>query len=273
MTSARVHVRELVGWGLDEYKFRTGTVDEARLAHAARLAAKGGTFQQGSAFLEQESAQLREALSPHATREDLLIEMEGLSWSLGVVDLRSLIAFQRRLSFRPGLPQVQTPLRRDWASLIALSFGAKACVDVNMIQDAVSHSLELRSDNPNLQFRLTNNPSLPLSIHTGSPFFEVACFRDRWFLRDGYHRAYALLKAGVFEMPAVIVQAETMEELGATQPWFFREEILFSDAPPRVLDFLNDEVVLEYDRPPLIKTLRITMEETLTLSTSPGEQS
>jgi len=73
-------------------------------------------------------------------------------------------------------------------------------------------------------------------------------------------------------VPAVIVRANTIEELGPTKPWFFSEELLFSETPPLVLDFLNDELVLEYNRPALIKTLRITMEETLSPATS-GDQS
>ena len=35
---------------------------------------------------------------------DLHAEMMGLDWSLGVVDLRRLLAFQRRLSFNSTLP-------------------------------------------------------------------------------------------------------------------------------------------------------------------------
>jgi hypothetical protein len=96
--------------------------------------------------------------------------------------------------------------------------------------------------------------------------------RGRWFLRDGYHRAYSLLQAGVYEVPAIIVQARTIEELGATHPWFFPEEILFSETPPRVCDFLDDDLVFEYNRPPLIKTLRITMEETLAPEDISGER-
>jgi hypothetical protein len=63
----------------------------------------------------------------------------------------------------------------------------------------------------------------------------------------------------------VIVHARTLQELGAVRPWFFSEEVLFSPTPPRVVDFLDDALVLEYDRSPLIKTLRITMEETYAL--------
>ena len=42
------------------------------------------------------------------------------------------------------------------------------------------------------------------------------------------------------------------------------EEVLFSVAPPRIIDFLDDALVIEYHRSPLIKTLRITVEETYT---------
>jgi hypothetical protein len=142
-----------------------------------------------------------------------------------------------------------------------------------MSNDPASQVLVIRSNNPNLHVRTTGDASSPLRVHTGSPFFEVACFRERWFLRDGYHRAFAFLRAGVFEIPAVIVQAETIEELGAAQPWFFSEEVLFSADPPRVLDFLDDDLILEYDRPPLIKTLQITIGETFASAFPTGEQS
>ena len=41
-------------------------------------------------------------------------------------------------------------------------------------------------------------------------------------------------------MPAVVIYARSIEEVGATAPWFFNEEQLFSDRPPQVTDFLDD---------------------------------
>jgi hypothetical protein len=61
--------------------------------------------------------------------------------------------------------------------------------------------------------------------------------------------------AGRFHLPAVIVRAGTVEELGAVSPWFFPEEVLLSSLPSRVIDFLDDALVLENSRSPLIKTL------------------
>ena len=61
----------------------------------------------------------------------------------------------------------------------------------------------------------------------------------------------------------MIVRARTLEELGAVQPQFFSEAILLCEHPPFVSDFLNDALTIEYERHPIIKTLRITMEESI----------
>jgi len=272
MSSHLVHVRELIGWGLDDYEYRPQPFEHARLRQAAHLVALRPPYEQSEAVLAPATAKLSEMFAVHAERADLLAEMSGLSWSLGIVDLRSLIAFQRRLSFHPKIPQVPVPAAQDWAALLSLSFATARSIECEATHDPSNRTLVLRSSNTTLHFRVTNDPCSPLSMHTGGPFFEVACFRGRWFLRDGYHRAYALLNAEVFEIPAVIVHATTIEELGATQPWFFPEEVLFSRTPPRVVDFLTRDLVFEYDRPPLVKTLRITMEESLTPSTLIGNQ-
>jgi len=267
-----VSVRELAGWRLDDYEYRTKKIENAKLACATRLVAQRSPLQQENIVLATESSMLHDSLINQSSRLDLLDEMKGLEWSLGVVDLRSLVAFQRRISFHPEHPLPESPAATDWPALLALSFGPAKSVQCEMEQDAENRTILLHSDNPNLYLRATVDATSPLSVHAGGPFFEVACYRGRWFLRDGYHRAYALLRSGIFKVPAVIVQARTIEELGATQPWFFSEEVLFSDTPPCVIDFLDNELVLEYARPRLIKTLRITMEEILSPVTSKGEQ-
>jgi hypothetical protein len=272
MSPNLVHIRELAGWGFDRYKYRPETLTPDKISRAVNVTTQHSSFAQSSAVLTAETQRLREMFTPHANRPDLLSEVSGLSWSLGLIDLRFLIAFQRRLAFSSEIAQPPTPSAHDWPALLALSFGSPKPLEYETIHDYSTQTLILQSANPNLHFRVTEDATHPLTVHAGGPFFEVARFRNRWFLRDGYHRAYALLRARVFEVPAVIVEAKTIEELGANQPWFFSEEILFSNAPPYVADFLNDDLVLEYDRPALIKTLRIKMEETLTPATSKGEQ-
>jgi hypothetical protein len=72
-----------------------------------------------------------------------------------------------------------------------------------------------------------------------------------------------LLQAGVHRVPAVVIYARTIEELGATEPWFFSEQQLFSDRPPRLMDFLDEDLVLSYRRTALRKVIRIRIEEFL----------
>lgn len=264
MSCRMVRVRELAGWGFDEDEYRPNVFDSAKVRKAAHRVARRQAFQQSEVLFAQKTSALQDALRTQASRLDLFSEMLGLEWTLGVVDLRSLVAFQRRLIFDPEVSPLCVPAAEDWPALTALSFGPAKSVECELVHDASANAIVLRSTNPNLHFRSSSDAAAPLSVHAGSPFFEVARFRGRWFLRDGYHRAYTLLRACIFAIPAVIVQARTIEELGATQPWFYPEGVLFSEAPPLVADFIEDDLVLEYERPAMVKTLRIALEETLT---------
>jgi hypothetical protein len=258
-----VRIKELAGWTLDEDEFRPTTYDRVKHSYAQLAVSKRAPFESPNALLEEETAAIQDLLAPHASRSDLLSEMTGLVWSLGVVDLHRLIAFQRRIAFSSSRPPSPIPHADDWPALAAVSFGASKPPECEMIRKPGANTIVLQSFNPNLSFRFSDDLSSPVSVHAGSPFFEVAQYHGRWFLRDGYHRTYDLLRANIFRVPAVIVYARTLEELGATQPWFFNEETLLSATPPRVIDFLDDTLVLEYSRPLLIKTISVTIEKSL----------
>lgn len=201
MSHKLVRIRELTGWGFDSYEYRPELPERNMLSDATDIVAQRSPLEQSNVVLARETEQLSEAFYPYKNRPDLLSEMSSLSWSLGVVDLRPLIAFQRRLVFPAQTVQASIPIARDWPALLALSFGPPKPIGCEIIHDRSNQTVVLRSDNPDLHFRITTDPSSPLNVHGGGPFFEVACFRDRWFLRDGYHRAYSLIKNHVFEVP------------------------------------------------------------------------
>ena len=144
-----------------------------------------------------------------------------------------------------------------------IAFAPPHPVVCDVVHDADSKTLVVQSSNPNLHLRVTGNATAPLAVHAGSPFFEVAEYAGRWFLRDGYHRAFALLRGEVFHVPAVVVRARTLAELGAIGPQFFPEPILLSQHPPLVTDFLDEALTVTYERPRTVKTLRISMHESL----------
>lgn len=275
MSPAKVDVHELIAWELDEYLYRNSAIDTEqelakRLEHAQGRLAEREHFAGCSALLAKETDSIRHLLIDAKQHIDMQEDYEGLDWSLGVVDLRRLLAFQRRLVFNSMQRTAPVPKQDNWPQLISLAVGLRRNTEHHLVRNkgtGDSLDISLHSSNPDLQLRMkyknTRNDHLPLSLFGGSPFFEVAELHGRWFLRDGYHRAYRLLQAGVYRMPAVVIKTRTLEELGATKPWFFHEDQLFSSRPPRVIDFLDEILVLRYERAALRKVIRIRIEESL----------
>jgi hypothetical protein len=268
-----VMVHELIAWDLDDYPdrgFGTGFNQEPFIEAVRRAKlklAERACYESYPALLDEETAHIHHLLADQMQRTEIRREYEGLEWKLGVVDLRHVLAFQRRLVFSPKPQKLQIPKQENWDALLSLSFGpardTKHSVSLHEENDG-SSAFRIESDNPDLQFRLiagAKSSDCYFSLYGGSPFFEVAEFRGRWFLRDGYHRAYRLLQAGIHHLPAVIIHARTMAEVGATQPWFFNEEQLFASRPPRVMDFLDNDIVLLYQRRRFKKVIQISIEE------------
>jgi hypothetical protein len=276
LSSSRVEVHELIAWELDEYSYRDSAMDLGRdewtkkVERAQQRLAERECHANCPALLVEQTKSLNYLLAACMRRSDLQAEYEGLDWALGVVDLRCLLAFQRRLVFGTRRQIAPTLQQDNWPELISLAVGLQRSTEHCLVRNWSSTGaldISLHSSNPDFQVRLSPNKEprfqSPLSLYGGSPFFEVAELRGRWFLRDGYHRAYRLLQAGVHRIPAIVIYTRTIGELGATEPWFFSEELLFSERPPRVTDFLDEHLVLRYERTALRKVIRIRVEESL----------
>jgi hypothetical protein len=276
LNSSTVDVHELIAWGLDQYPCRTSAIGSKQeelakhIEQAQQQLAMRTPYVTCSALLTEETESVKDLFVTTMQRGDLKKEYEDLDWTIGVVDLRYLLAFQRRLVFSPRSHHSHAPKQNDWAALISFTMSeprATKCFLRRRGNSTGDFDVSLYSSNPDLKVRLNRQAGADdtslLSLYGGSPFFEVAELRGRWFLRDGYHRAYRLLQAGVNQVPAVVIRARTLEELGATDAWFFGEEQLFSDLPPRVIDFLDESMVLHYQRAALRKVIRIRIEESL----------
>jgi hypothetical protein len=252
--STLVQVRELAAWGFDDFPYRP--TPQPRLYEVATQPSASAV----NPLLDDLTAAHATRLATHAKRADLQAEFEGLSWSLAIVDLRHLQAFQRRLSFNHRQLN-PLPAQNDWPALIDFALAPPRPIEYQLQKAPDPTRFTLTTSDPNLHLRPSENPATPLIVHGGSPFLEVARYRDRWFLRDGYHRAYALMQRNIFAVPAVIIETGTLTELGANDARFFSEQLLFSPRPPYVADFLNENLTITYDRTALRKTIRLTIEE------------
>jgi hypothetical protein len=255
MSILPIKVRELAAWGFDNYPYRPAPV--RTIDRGLQMFRPG--FVQTAVIAGTEWDRLRMTIQSELGRPDLLREMRGLDWSLDVICLRNLVAFQRRLSFDPAREPRPVLVGRNEDELFACAFDVAPTPIFESRVEAPS-TLVVRSRNPTVQIALSSEAACA-TVTTGSPFIEVAEFRGRWFLRDGYHRCCQLLQQGVDTVPAVIVRARSLDELGAVSPKFFSEEVLFSERPPMLVDFLNDDRTVTYCRPRLIKVLRMTVEE------------
>src|SRR5260370_31232220 len=112
--------------------------------------------------------------------------MLRIDWLFGVADLRPLPAFQRRLFFDQTLPAMTVPPQCDWGGLIEIAFPSPNPVICDVIHDRDKKTVTLQSSNPNVQLRVTQDPAMPLVAYAGSPFFAVAQYARRSFLRDCY---------------------------------------------------------------------------------------
>jgi hypothetical protein len=140
-----------------------------------------------------------------------------------------------------------------------------------------SRSLTVTSLNPNLRVvrpvifepkhgepssaGLDARKTLGFTVGADPSFVQIAEYKSRLFLRDGYHRCYALLSGGVTRIPCIFIKVQDLREIGAGNPGTFSPDVLSSDRPPFVRDFLNDQVAVTVDDDALIKVVRIVAEE------------
>jgi hypothetical protein len=79
-----------------------------------------------------------------------------------------------------------------------------------------------------------------LFVGIGSPLIQVAKFEGRYYLKNGYHRVYALRKAGTVHIPCILLEANSEADIGLTEPGFLPMSVLKSNNPPTMGHFTND---------------------------------
>ena len=78
-----------------------------------------------------------------------------------------------------------------------------------------------------------------LIIGTGSPLAQVVKFEGRYYLKNGYHRAYYLRMNGIIQLPCILLEANSEADIGlsaGTLPM----NILKSNNPPTMGHFTNN---------------------------------
>jgi hypothetical protein len=91
-------------------------------------------------------------------------------------------------------------------------------------------------------------------------FVSVAEYRGRYILRDGYHRAYAFLRAGAVSVPAFVRRFGDDES--PFRSGMLPEEVYCGDRPPTLQDYHDDAVAADVSFTPNDTTIVVSAAPT-----------
>ena len=285
------HIRFLHAWmpreeAIGTFLARQQQATDDVAAYVTRWEAGRQALEQRVAFelavpqLEELPAELAERGNVFRQRQDVLAAFQGLDWTLGIADLECVLSFQKTITEDHAIDRVSGVEVNDLSGLFSVCLPDPAApTNFECAIDADHKGLTFFSPNPNLRFgghaiqqvQMPGSAGEPAQnlgiagfiINFGAPFIQVAEFNNRWFIRDGYHRCYGLLRRGVRRIPCVFVRARSLDELGANQPVFIRQEVLFGERPPFLRDFLDDSVCATTQHRDIRKIVRVSAQEFL----------
>jgi hypothetical protein len=227
------------------------TVESRRIARDALAArppepAQDDLIGQWPAVLEGHAGALR--ASPTAKR------MFDDGWRLALItDLGRVIAAQSTVvvddTSAAGLPAEGAPPTLEELARLTLPVSARSA-EVATNFDENEQRWIVTSPDPNLRITGTFSGEVQTNVLGVGFFFEVlnsfvsvAEVRGRYVLRDGYHRCYRLLGAGVTAVP-VFVRTFREDEPVFNGP-MLDPEVWCGPTPPTLLDFHDDRVSAE----------------------------
>lgn len=193
-------------------------------------------------------------LQPHidALRADpKSAEMLNTSGTPQLVDLTKVCAAQPQIYTEDARRRVEglTPDALPAIAQVTLPLPSKEVLPVAF--DQTKNAWILSSPNPNL--RVVGNFSGPVgsgltgfgfAVALQKSYLQVAGLGGRYFLRDGYHRAYGLLAAGISKVPALVKEFATFEEVGLPQG-LLPQSAYLGERPPMLTDYLSDDVSVD----------------------------
>jgi hypothetical protein len=218
----------------------------------------------------------RTLLDQVARRPELRAAFPDVQWRLEWVDLTTVLAVEKSITAE-GLDARVAAAAADPATLVELCMPAgqpESPTGAN--RDIDGHGYALSSLNPNLHIVGSNvseamvspSPDVPplkmqaftFFVSLGAGYIQVAIYQGRPFLRDGYHRAAGLLRAGITRVPAVVIDAPSYQYI-AVAHGLFDHEVAFSDHAPTLADFWDETVSADVLQRPLRRVIRLRADQ------------
>ena len=218
----------------------------------------------------------RDVLDRITRRPELRASIPDAPWAVEWVDLARIVSIQKLIT-TDGLDERVDAIANDPAAVAELCLPAAQPVPpIGGFTDQDGLGFTISSLNPNLravgtqlhEALVATSPDGPpqrmqaitFLVSMGTSYLQVARYNGRYFLRDGYHRAAGLIRAGVTRVPAIVIDAPTFQYV-TLAPGLFDHEVAFSDRPPLLTDFWEDSVAVDASQPTVRKVVRILAQQ------------
>jgi hypothetical protein len=186
-------------------------------------------------------------------------------WSVRMVDLTRVCAFQPVVFTDSAAERALGLTGIDTTAIARVTLPLSPPDEFTQSFDPAHTSWLLSSRNPNL--RVVGNFSGPVVTPQGTApgfgfmvailpsFMHVAEFEGRYYLRDGYHRAFGLLSVGIHQVPAFVRAARSIEELVPQN--MLPQAAYRGDRPPLLVDYLREDVAATASLPAVQKLITV----------------
>ena len=181
-------------------------------------------------------------------------------WQVKIADLSKVCALQPIVFWDHSQERTEGAQLGDMHSVAAITLPTRTSPDSLPIQfDGARNTWIVTSRNPNL--RVISPFNSPIATDDGQTFIgcgfllaispsyvQVAHYRGRYLLRDGYHRALGLLARGITHAPVLFRDFGSYAALGLPAG-MLPEQSYLGDRPPLIADYLSEDVSAEIRAP------------------------
>lgn len=176
--------------------------------------------------------------------------MHDEGWTVALVDLTKVCAFQPAIVSDQALARVQAADKDDLVSIAAITLPLTQDEVLPFQYDQIHKAWAVTSPNHNLRIADKIGPlpvtpgggAVGFAVVAGPSFMQVGRYNGRHFLRDGYHRAFGLLSRGITVVPAFVRDITRFEELVPDPRAMLPQDSYQGQRPPVLADYLDSTV-------------------------------
>jgi hypothetical protein len=172
-------------------------------------------------------------------------------WVIKTADLSRICAVQVLVHIEDFGERTKGLSQSDMKSLAVVCVPVPQPLTLNADINQNELAFVISCDNPNLRVvgmyagpvPQSGNPVYGFNVAIINSCMSVSECAGRFILTDGYHRAYALLKAKITRVPVLFRKVGGYSEIGFPPvPGILPQEVVLGDHPPLLPDYLNDKV-------------------------------